>query len=540
MAADRIGRSIPAPGQGILTFARESPEASRSSLLSLDYRREQLEASLSQLLPTNTYKSALTFPSGLITPSASSDDFDSDSSEGVWINHESLTSMMVSSKAIADSTDVALNAKVNNLRRHWGNQFRNQQPEISPLRASLAVWGLTIDDLNVASLHATSTKANDLNEPDVINKQMNHLGRKGAPMLAICQKSVTGHPKAPAAAWMLNGCLQAMNTGIVPGNYNCDNIDPALEAFEHLIYPTESLEIKEVKAFLISSFGFGQKGGQMIGVAPKYLFATLGQATYVEYSDRCARRKRLANRGFAKAVLSNTIVKAASYSPYAKDHETMVLLDPLARGSDSPGKGRGIRFDPSNLHTPSKVPPPTQPRSRSLSRKASPDVLGMQKKYQYASMDMPPTTSLAQKSISYLLQSLAPNNSIVSIGVDLESLHKFTSDASTTFVSRNYTDYERDFALHSRDPHAMLVSRWCAKEAVFKSLGVKSKGAGAPMKDIEVWNDENGIPRVKVSSLRQVIYRSRINNIVLVDRRGSTFGRRFWDCRRLAEHIVWR
>ena len=538
MAADRIGRSVPAPGQGILTFARESPEASRSSLLSLDYRREQLEASLSQLLPTNTYKSALTFTSGLITPSASSDDFDSDCSEGVWINHESLTSMMVSSKAITDSTDVTLNAKVNNLRRHWGNNFRCQQPEISPLRAALAVWGLTIDDLNVASLHATSTKANDLNEPDVINKQMNHLGRKGAPMLAICQKSLTGHPKAPAAAWMLNGCLQAMNTGIVPGNYNCDNIDPALEDFEHLIYPTESLEIKEVKAFLLSSFGFGQKGGQMIGVGPKYLFATLGQATYVEYSDRCARRKRLANRGFAKGVISNSIVKAASHSPYAKDHETMVLLDPLARGSDSPGKGRGIRFDPSNLHTPSRVPPP--PRSRNLSRKPSPDAVGTQKKYQHASMDMPPTTSLAQKSISYLLQSLAPNNSIVSIGVDLESLHKFTSDASTTFVSRNYTDYERDFALHSRDPHAMFVSRWCAKEAVFKSLGVKSKGAGAPMKDIEVWNDENGIPRVKVSSLRQVIYGSHVNNIVLVDWRGSTSSRRVWDCRCLAEHIVWR
>lgn len=516
MAADKISRSVPAPGQGILTFARESPEASRSSLLSLDYRREQLEASLSQLLPTNNYKSALAFTSGLITPSASSDDYDSDCSDGVYINHNSVTSMMASSKAIIETTDVTLNAKVNNIRRQWGNQFRGQQPEISPMRASLAVWGLTIDDIDIASLHATSTKANDLNEPDVINKQMKHLGRKGAPMLAICQKSVTGHPKAPAAAWMLNGCLQAMDTGIVPGNYNCDNIDPALEKFEHLIYPTESLEVKEVKAFLLSSFGFGQKGGQMIGVAPKYMFATLDQATYVDYSGKCARRKRLANRGFAKAVMSNTIVKAASHSAYAKEDETMVLLDPLARGSNSPGKARGIRFDPSNLHTPLRALPPTPPRSRNPSRKTSrkpsrktsPDTLAIQKRHQRASVDMPSTTNLAQKSISYLLHSLAPNTSIVSIGVDLESLHAFTSDANPTFVSRNYTDYEREFALHSRDPHAMLVSRWCAKEAVFKSLGVKSKGAGAPMKDIEVWNDENGIPRVKVSCLRQVHYRS--------------------------------
>lgn len=508
MAADKISRSVPAPGQGILTFARESPEASRSSLLSLEYRREQLEVSLSQLLRTNDYKSALTFTSGSITPSASSDNFGSSCSEGFYINHSSVESMMASSKAIADTTDVTLNAKVNNVRRQWGNQFRGQQPEISPMRASLAVWGLTIDDVNIASLHATSTKANDLNEPDVVNKQMNHLGRKGAPMLAICQKSVTGHPKAPAAAWMLNGCLQAMNTCIIPGNYNCDNIDPALEEFEHLIYLTESLEIKEVKAFLLSSFGFGQKGGQMIGVAPKYLFATLDQATYVEYSDKCARRKQLANRGFAKAVMSNTLVKAASYSAYAKSDETMVLLDPLARATDSPGKAHGIHFDPSNLHTPLRAPPPTPPRSPNPSPKPSPDALATQRKHQRASADMQSTTSLAQKSISYLLHSLAANTSIVSIGVDLESLRTFTSDASATFVSRNYTDYEREFARHSRDPHAIFVSRWCAKEAVFKSLGVKSKGAGAPMKDIGVWNDENGIPRVKVSSLRQLHYQS--------------------------------
>ena len=499
MAADKISRSVPAPGQGLLTFARESPEASHSSLLNVEYRREQLEASLSQLVPTNDYKSALTFTSGLITPSASSDEFDSEYSDSISVNYDLVKSMMSSSRAIAETSDVTLNAKANNMRRQWGNQFRSQQPEISPLRASLAVWGLSIDDLNIASLHATSTKANDLNEPDVINKQMKHLGRKGAPLLAISQKSVTGHPKAPAAAWMLNGCLQAMNTGIVPGNYNCDNIDSALEEFEHIIYPTESLEVKEVKAFLISSFGFGQKGGQMIGVAPKFLFATLDQATYVVYSEKCAGRKRLANQAFAKAVMSNTIVKAASYSPYAKEDETKVLLDPLARGSDTPGKAPGIHFDSSNLHATRRTPPSTPPLSRNLSRKASPDALVTHKKHHRASVEMPPTTSLAQKSISYLLQSLAPNNSLVAIGIDLESLDNFTSDADTTFVNRNYTGYERDFALHSRDPHAMFVSRWCAKEAAFKSLGVKSKGAGAAMKDIEVWSDENGVPRVKVS-----------------------------------------
>ena len=38
-----------------------------------------------------------------------------------------------------------------------------------------------------------------------------------------------------AAAWMLNGLCQCLNTGIVPGNRNADNIDPTLRKFEHIV-----------------------------------------------------------------------------------------------------------------------------------------------------------------------------------------------------------------------------------------------------------------------------------------------------------------
>ena len=42
-----------------------------------------------------------------------------------------------------------------------GNSFWKQDPRIAPLRGALATWGLTIDDLGVASFHGTSTVAND-------------------------------------------------------------------------------------------------------------------------------------------------------------------------------------------------------------------------------------------------------------------------------------------------------------------------------------------------------------------------------------------
>lgn len=49
------------------------------------------------------------------------------------------------------------------------------------------------------------------------------------------------------------------------------------------------------------------------------------------------------------------------------------------------------------------------------------------------------------------------------------------------------------------DPTASFAGRWAAKEAVFKSLSVSSKGAGASMQDIEILPTETG-PNVSARS----------------------------------------
>jgi hypothetical protein len=49
----------------------------------------------------------------------------------------------------------------------WGNTFYKSLPNIAPLRGALAVWGLGVDDIQVASFHGTSTNANDRNESQV-------------------------------------------------------------------------------------------------------------------------------------------------------------------------------------------------------------------------------------------------------------------------------------------------------------------------------------------------------------------------------------
>ena len=490
MAADKISRSVPAPGQGVLSFARETPEAAHSPLLNLDYRREQMQKSISRF-QTYYYQDAnlqslensgTTTPSseadlqslrdsGATTPS-SMDSVESEFSQPVVINRPTPKPVIAA----------AANRRLKLARKVWGNDFRAQDPDISPLRASLAVWGLVIDDIEVASLHGTSTKANDKNEPDVINKQMAHLGRShGRPLLAVCQKSVTGHPKAPAAAWMLNGCLQILRCGTIPGNLNADNVDPVLRQFEHLVFPTRSIEAKEVKAFLLTSFGFGQKGGQVVGVAPKYLFATLNKVEFEIYAAKAKSRQRRANQAYVRAVLANSVFKAQTHPPYSDSEESAVFLDPQSRISEDDKKE--LSFDLSIPHINIKPNDNLFGDSGQDEARRKQSTLAMAAKL---SKDWAEQVSRDRLSTG------------TTVGIDMEDLKGFTSDASPIFLERNFTNEERLFASQSMDPHSTFVSRWCCKEAIFKSFGVASKGAGSPMKDIEVYS-ERGVPKVKVS-----------------------------------------
>lgn len=57
-ASDKIGRSIPAPGQGILTLSGEDPTNYPSPLLDLEYRRRQLQYQLDDI---NTRREAAVY-----------------------------------------------------------------------------------------------------------------------------------------------------------------------------------------------------------------------------------------------------------------------------------------------------------------------------------------------------------------------------------------------------------------------------------------------------------------------------------------------
>ena len=352
------------------------------------------------------------------------------------------------------------------------NAREDSTSAMAPLRSALDTWGLSINDLDVATMHGTSTLANDKNESDILCKQLRHLGREeGSPLLAITQKSVTGHPKGAAGAWMMNGAMQVLNTGLVPGNRNLDNLDEKFEQFDLMHYPGKSIQTNGVKAFTATSFGFGQKSAQVIGVHAKYLFATLDEATYDEYKTKTLLRQRRAYRQWHSRMISNSIFKAKDKPPYKPEHESSTLLSPNARAAAS-------KNEPSYSIAP-------RPTKHSETDEKSPK----EERFKELLDEM----VHASKSSS---SSSSASSSNLKTGVDIEDIASISTNP--TFIARNFTDEEVNYCQGASNPQASFAGRWCAKEAVFKSLDVKGKGAGASMREIEIIKEKHGALSVKV------------------------------------------
>lgn len=440
-ASDKIGRSVPAPGKGILTTAREHHGDLKypSAMLNIKYRNRQLKKRLEQI--SRWQEEELDFLSE--EAELAKEEYGADFSSSEFLSSRTEEILRETKKQVADA------------KKQWGNYFYKGDPRIAPLRGALATFGLTIDDLGVASFHGTSTKANDKNESATINSMMKHLGRsEGNPVFGVFQKYLTGHPKGAAGAWMLNGAIQILNSGIVPGNRNADNVDKVMQDFEYVLYPSRSIQTDGIKAVSVTSFGFGQKGAQAVAVHSDYLFAVLDKATYEDYASRVASRNNRAYRYMHNAITRSAMFQAKDKPPYADELEQPVYLDPLARVEESK---QGLVF----------------------SKK------GVQSDKSYVSK--------VSAATSRALSSL--NKGTKGVGVDVELLSALNLE-NETFIERNFSDAEIAYCSKSAHPQASYTGTWSAKEAVFKALGVKLQGAGASLKEIEIVRDAKGAPQV--------------------------------------------
>lgn len=445
-ATDKIGRSVPAPGKGILTTAREYQGDGKytSPKLDIKYRSRQLKMRTEQVkLWTEGELEYIRSEADSLAAS------DASFEKAVFLAERTEEIERESAKQIKDA------------QRQFGNEFWKNDPRIAPLRGALATFNLTVDDLGVCSFHGTSTKANDKNESATIDKMMEHLGRtEGNPVYGVFQKFLTGHPKGAAGAWMLNGGIQILNSGIVPGNRNADNIDKILEDFKYVLFPSRSIQTDGIKAVSVTSFGFGQKGAQAIIINSDYLYASLSRAEYEAYRVKVESRHKKSYAYMHNAIINNTMFVAKDNSPYTDEQEQKVYLDPLARVEKN--KDDKFVYNDKELQRDGKY-------------------------ISTASLETAKALTVSQVGSK-------------GVGVDVELISEINIE-NTTFIERNFTESEIKYCSAAPNSRASFAGTWSAKEAVFKSLEVESKGAGASLKDIEIIRDGSGKPTVQLAGV---------------------------------------
>jgi fatty acid synthase subunit alpha, fungi type len=139
--SDKAGRSVPAPGKGALTVAREVPSPHPLPILDVAYRSRQLAFRRKQISHWLSQEHSQLH----------------EEQEFRKQQGESIDQGYLSSR-VADIEQEAVRQEKDALAMY--GMLQGADPRIAPLRRALAVWGLTADDIGVLSIHGTSTNAN--------------------------------------------------------------------------------------------------------------------------------------------------------------------------------------------------------------------------------------------------------------------------------------------------------------------------------------------------------------------------------------------
>jgi holo-[acyl-carrier protein] synthase len=84
------------------------------------------------------------------------------------------------------------------------------------------------------------------------------------------------------------------------------------------------------------------------------------------------------------------------------------------------------------------------------------------------------------------------------IGVDIENISRFKkADAASSFLNKIFTGAELDYCFSYPVPAQHLAARFAGKEAIIKALSGLNR-ASIGYKDIEITNDCNGVPSVRI------------------------------------------
>ena len=182
-------------------------------------------------------------------------------------------------------------------------------------------------------------------------------------------------------------------------------------------------------------------GGEALVIHPDYLLGALEPSQYDQYRLANECRKDASYRKYNDMFVNRNLIILKEAPPYSAELEKDVLLNPLAR--------------------------------------ASQDATGS-----YSFTKNMPSSKISDQAMA-AAKMAATVEGVHGVGTDIELISAIPIE-NTTFLERNFTAGELEYCKKASDMQASLAGRWAAKEAVFKSLKTESKGAAAPMKEIEI------------------------------------------------------
>ncbi len=89
---------------------------------------------------------------------------------------------------------------------------------------------------------------------------------------------------------------------------------------------------------------------------------------------------------------------------------------------------------------------------------------------------------------------------VLGIGIDIieiDRIKKSIENYGDSFLNKIYTKTELDYCLSKKNKYQHFAARFAAKEAIYKAISTAS-GFSFEWKDLEIYNEKNGMPRVKL------------------------------------------
>ena len=103
------------------------------------------------------------------------------------------------------------------------------------------------------------------------------------------------------------------------------------------------------------------------------------------------------------------------------------------------------------------------------------------------------------------------------IGIDIAEVSRIESLAKQhkQFLTRVYTEREISYCTRRKNKYQHFAARFAAKESVLKALGV-GWAQGIKWKDIEVFNEPNGRPRINTyGAVKRLMEQKGVKEILI-------------------------